>query len=112
MRQAGILAAAGIVALEQMVDRLGEDHIRARRLADGLAALPGIEFPMGLPQSNMVFAQLSDTLPYNAKQAAVNLRSHGVKVGVVNERMFRMVLHYWVDDNGVDQTLKAFQAVI
>src|SRR3990172_8808472 len=55
----------------------------ARRLADGLAALPGIEFPMGLPQSNMVFAQLRDTLPYNAKQAAVNLRSHGVKVGVV-----------------------------
>lgn len=109
MRQAGVLAAAGIVALEQMVDRLPEDHIRARHLADGLTTLPGIEFPMGQPQSNMVFAQLSDSLPVNAKQVAEKLRTHGVKVGVVSDRMFRMVLHYWVDDDGIERTLKAFQ---
>jgi len=109
MRQAGVLAAAGIVALEQMVDRLPEDHIRARHLANGLTTLPGIEFPMGQPQSNMVFAQLSDSLPVNAKQVAEKLRTHGVKVGVVSDRMFRMVLHYWVDDDGIERTLKAFQ---
>ncbi len=112
MRQAGVLAAAGIVALEQMVDRLPEDHIRAIRLADGLAALPGIEFPMGRPQSNMVFAQLSDSLPVNAKQVAEKLRTQGVKVGVISDRMFRMVLHYWVDNNGIEQTLKAFQSAL
>lgn len=110
MRQVGVLAAAGIVALEQMVDRLPEDHVRARKLADGLATLSGIEFPMGRPQSNMVFAQLSDSLPVNAKQVAEKLRTHGVKVGVVSDRMFRMVLHYWVDDNGIERTLKAFQS--
>jgi threonine aldolase len=109
MRQAGVLAAAGIVALEEMVDRLPEDHVRAMRLADGLASLPGIEFPMGRPQSNMVFAQLNDSLPVNAKQVAEKLRTHDVKVGVVSDRMFRMVLHYWVDDNGIERTLKAFQ---
>lgn len=112
MRQAGVLAAAGFVALEQMVDRLPEDHIRARHLADGLAALPGIEFPLGQPQSNMVFAQLRDSLPVNAKQVAEKLRTEGVKVGVVSDRMFRMVLHYWVDDEGIDRTLKAFQNVL
>jgi threonine aldolase len=112
MRQAGVLAAAGIVALDQMVDRLPEDHNRAKSLADGLATLPGIEFPMGQPQSNMVFAQLSDSLPVNAKQVAEKLRTQGVKVGVVSDRMFRMVLHYWVDDKGVEQTLKAFQSAL
>lgn len=111
MRQAGILAAAGIVALEQMVGRLSEDHIRAQNLADGLAHVAGIEFPMGRPQSNMVFAQLSDALPFNAKQAAEKLREQGVKVGVVSERMFRMVLHYWVDDTAIERTIKAFQSI-
>jgi len=95
-----------------MVERLPEDHIRAGRLADGLATLPGIEFPMGRPQSNMVFAQLSDSLPVNAKQIAEKLRAQGVKVGVVSERMFRMVLHYWVDDDGIERTLKAFQTAL
>ena len=112
MRQAGVLAAAGIIALEQMVDRLPEDHARARRLADGLSALPGLEFPMGMPQSNMVFVQLPDSLPTSAKQVAAQLREQGVKVGVVSDRMFRLVLHYWVDDSGIDQTLKAFRSVL
>ena len=58
MRQAGILAAAGIVALQTMVDRLAEDHARARRLADGLKAIPGLIIEPAQPPSNMVFAQL------------------------------------------------------
>ncbi len=55
MRQAGILAAAGIVALEKMIPRLQEDHAKAKRLADSLREIPGIVFEMGFPQSNMVF---------------------------------------------------------
>ena len=112
MRQAGVLAAAGIIALEQMVDRLPEDHARAQRLANDLSALPGLEFPMGMPQSNMVFVQLRDNLPISAKQVAAQLREQGVKVGVVSDRMFRLVLHYWVDDSGIERTLKAFQSVL
>ncbi|MGL5588132.1 MAG: low-specificity L-threonine aldolase, partial [Aeromonas veronii] len=58
MRQAGILAQAGLFALEQHVTRLADDHRRAKRLAEGLAALPGIELDLSLVQSNMVFLRL------------------------------------------------------
>lgn len=112
MRQAGVLAAAGIVALEQMVERLPEDHARAKQLADGLAGIPEIEFPLGKPQSNMVFVQLSQNLPLTSSEVATRLVTHGIKVGVTGPRMFRMVLHYWVDDSGIDRTLKAFQEVL
>ncbi len=58
MRQAGILAQAGLFALDQHVARLADDHRRARRLAEGLAALPGIELDLALVQTNMVFLRL------------------------------------------------------
>ncbi len=60
MRQAGILAQAGLFALEQHVTRLADDHRRAKRLAEGLAALPGIELDLSLVQSNMVFLRLHE----------------------------------------------------
>ena len=112
MRQAGVLAAAGIVALEQMVDRLGQDHARARKLAEGLSTMPGLEFPHGWPQSNMVFIRLADGHPLDAPSLAERIKTHGVKVGVVGPRTFRMVLHYWVDDEGVERTVKAFRETL
>ncbi len=112
MRQAGVLAAAGIVALEQMVERLPQDHARAKRLADGLAGIAGIAFPLGKPQSNMVFVQLNPNVSLSASEVATRLASHGIKVGVTGPRMFRMVLHYWVEDSGIDRTLEAFQEVL
>jgi threonine aldolase len=66
MRQAGVLAAAGLIALDQMVDRLAEDHLRAKRLAEQLAELPGIQFEMGMPQTNMVFPSLSSPVKLSA----------------------------------------------
>ena len=59
MRQAGILAAAGIVALEKMVERLVEDHARAKKLADGLRLVPGLQLDPGTPATNMVFLSLT-----------------------------------------------------
>ena len=59
MRQAGVLAAAGIVALDKMVSRLGEDHERARELAQGLRAIPGLRLDPGTPATNMVFFDLA-----------------------------------------------------
>lgn len=112
MRQAGVLAAAGIVALEQMADRLGEDHERARELADGLSPLPELEFPHGRPQSNMVFVKLRNDYPQDAGYVAAGLKIKGVKVGVVGPRTFRMVLHYWIDDDGVERTIEAFKAIL
>lgn len=112
MRQAGVLAAAGIVALEEMVDRLAEDHRRAAKLAAGLVKIPGLKLGMGLPQTNMVFADLTEDVPFTAKEVAARLAQFDVRVGAVGERRFRMVTHVWVDDVGIDQTLQAFAKVL
>lgn len=111
MRQAGILAAAGIVALETMTDRLAEDHKRARTMVKGLSFLPWLVMDQGTPYTNMIFMNLADNFPQNAKQVASELAKMGVKVGVVGQRRFRLVTHYWIDDQAVDKTIVAFQEV-
>lgn len=112
MRQAGVLAAAGIVALETMVDRLAEDHARARRLAQCLAENPRIILDPDTPQTNMVFISLAENVPLTAEQVAERLSELGIKVGVVAARRFRLVTHYWIDDLAVDQTASAFNQVL
>lgn len=112
MRQAGILAAAGIIALESMVDRLAEDHRRAKRLAEGLRTIPGLTLDPGTPQTNMVFLSLEDVIPFDARQIAERLIKFGVRVGVVDRRRFRLVTHYWIDDPGVEQAIEAFRDVM
>jgi threonine aldolase len=112
MRQAGILAAAGIVALETMVDRLAEDHARARRLAGCLAEIPGMALSPGTPQTNMVFVGLSKEVSLPADEVEQRLDEQGVKVGVVGEREFRLVVHYWIDDLAVERAASAFSQVL
>lgn len=112
MRQAGILAAAGIVALQTMTDRLSEDHARARRLADGLRTVPGLVIEPALPASNMVFVNLSEEVKLTAPQAAEKLKQFGVKVGATGKRRFRLVTHYWIDDSGIDKTISSFKKVL
>jgi threonine aldolase len=112
MRQAGVLAAAGIVALEQNIDRLAEDHARARCLAQGLARIPGILLDANSPHTNMVFLSLSQEIPYPAEQVAEMLAERGVLVGVVGARRFRLVTHYWIDDRAVEQAIQAFADVL
>lgn len=112
MRQAGIIAAAGIVALEQMTGRLVEDHCRARNLAQGLAAVPGIEPDTTQPPTNMVFANLAEAAPATAGQVADRLKEEGVLVGAVDERRLRMVTHYWIDDAGIERAVQAFAKVL
>ena len=113
MRQAGILAAAGIVALDQMVDRLAEDHRRAKILAGGLALIPGLKIETPVPATNMVFVQLSDQVSETSQQIAARLLAeYKVKVGTVGPRRFRMVTHYWIDDEGVERTIQALRKVL
>jgi len=113
MRQAGILAAAGIVALESMVDRLVEDHIRAKMLGAGLKEIPGILVDPGSPSSNMIYLNLDrDILPMDAAQAASLLDEAGVKVGVTSQNRMRLVTHYWIGDGEVDTALNAFRTVL
>jgi threonine aldolase len=100
MRQVGILAAAGLYALEHNVERLAEDHAHAQRLADGLAAL-GLEVePV---QTNMVFV----SIPSDAVESLRNhLDASGVKA-IVGPRT-RLVTHLDVDTDGIELALAAF----
>jgi threonine aldolase len=112
MRQAGVLAAAGIVALHSMVDRLADDHTRASRLASGLREITGVVLDPGSPMTNMVFLSISEEIPLNASQTAHQLEAYGVRVGVVAERRFRLVTHYWIDDAAVERAIQAFREVL
>lgn len=112
MRQAGVLAAAGIVALEKMVDRLAEDHARAQKLAQGLQQLPGMVMDPGTPHTNMVYCSLAPEVPFDAAQAVERLKQMGVRVGQVGKRRFRLVTHYWIDDAAVERTVAAFAELL
>ncbi|KAF0106456.1 MAG: threonine aldolase [Anaerolineaceae bacterium] len=112
MRQAGILAAAGIVALETMTVRLAEDHARARKLADGLKQVPGLVLQAGSPATNMVFVSLDASVPHSVEFVRTRLEERGVLLGVTGARQFRLVLHYWIDDAGVEQAVAAFREAV
>ena len=112
MRQAGVLAAAGIIALEQMVDGLADDHRRARKLADGLAEIPGIRLSFGLPQTNMVFVEFTEKVTKTGQQIVEELKKENILIGNVGPRNFRMVTHYWVNDQGIEKTLKVMKKAV
>jgi len=110
MRQAGIIAAAGVVALEQMVDRLADDHVRARALAAGFAETPGLE--VGPVHTNIFYFSLSDTCPLTGPKVAAGLRARGVLLPNRTARGFRAVTHCWIDDAAVEKALKAMREVM
>ncbi len=112
MRQAGVLAAAGIVALEKMTGRLVEDHARARKLADGLRKNDCIVLDEGTPATNMVFFNLAPHARLTAPEICKKLEKEGILVSPSGERRFRLVTHCWINDAGVDRAAAAFEAVL
>ena len=112
MRQVGIIAAAGIYSLENMIERLDDDHARARKLADGLKQVNGLVVDAGSPSTNMVYLNLSDKVSLNAEQISVEMGKRGVVIGPENEKRFRLVTHYWIDDSAVDKTVLAFREAL
>jgi threonine aldolase len=109
MRQAGILAAAGIVALNTMVDRLAEDHANARRLGRGLASIPGIKLAQDEIPTNIVMFDLSSQLPVD--DFMQGLEGSGVKIGSRGGRLFRAVTHRMVSSSDIDEALMRIQTI-
>ena len=108
MRQAGVIAAAGIIALEDMVERLAEDHANARRLANGLSRIPGISIdPEGLP-TNLVFFNVDRGDPANIMREMNKL---GVKGGSPSRR-WRLVTHYGSTADDVDYSLEVIASAM
>lgn len=107
MRQAGILAAAGIVALTEMVDRLAEDHARAARLAQGLAELGGLNVPA--THTNIVRFSLAPGASLDVNALGQALAREGILLDYGRNQSFRAVTHYWVDDTAIEKTLAAFK---
>jgi len=111
MRQAGIIAAAGIVAMEQMVDRLAEDHANARRLAEGLAEIPGLAIDLDRVQTNIViFDLVSERLTPAELQARLDER--GVKLLAIEGRRLRAVTHYGIEAKDIEVALGVIREVM
>jgi threonine aldolase len=111
MRQAGVLAAAGLVALEETPARLGEDHANARRLAEGLAELPGVKLDPEGVRTNIVLFDVSDT-GLAADEICARVRdSHGVLCSDFGSSI-RMVTHYDVSRHDVEVALGGLREVI
>ncbi len=107
MRQAGVLAAAGLVALGEMVPRLEQDHARARALAAGLGEIPGIQLDPGTPATNMIFFDIAAGVQPSAEELVTRLRARGILIAASGPRRFRFVTHYWIDDEAVERTVSA-----
>jgi len=112
MRQAGILAAAGIVALETMVERMSEDHRNARRLAEGLADTPGFVADPQRVRTNMVYFELAPPVRIDAPEVERRLAERGVLLFAAGQRRFRAVTHAWVEAGEIDRALLAFRTVL
>jgi len=112
MRQVGVIAAAGIVALETMTERLAEDHQRAKALAIGLSSIDGLVFHMGMPTTNMVFIELAKSFPANAAQLVEKLKLYHLIVLPFGERQMRLVIHYWISDEDVTNAISIFNQVM
>jgi len=105
MRQAGIIAAAGIVALEQMVDRLADDHANARRLAEGLAEMGVFDIRLDRVQSNILIFGLA-TQRLTPQQLVARCAQDGLKFQAIEGGQFRMVTHYGIEREDIDRTLR------
>ena len=110
MRQCGIIAAAGIVALENMVDRLGEDHANARKLAEGISQIDGLKIDVDSVATNMVYFELEcDRLSDDELVESMDRR--GVRFLGLGP-VFRMVTHYGIDEGDIDRTVEELCGVM
>ena len=106
MRQAGILAAAGLYALEHNIERLGEDHARARRLAKAIDTMEGFSVDLDAVQTNMCYIELTDGR--TGQEAVAALAERGVDLLDLGPTLLRAVTHLHVDDDDIEHAIAAF----
>jgi len=111
MRQVGVLAAAGLIALEESPKTLIEDHRNARRLAEGVAEMRGVAIDPERTQTNIVIFDISGT-GLTTAQFAAELKARGVLANGINPRDMRMVTHYDVSRDDIEQTLQTVKEIL
>lgn len=111
MRQAGLIAAAGIYALENHVERLADDHANARHFAELIAEIPGIRLDLNAVQTNMIYFDTSES-GLSAPQVNERLLARGVRIGDIDDTQMRAVTHIDVDRTGVEEAAGALREVL
>jgi threonine aldolase len=111
MRQAGVMAAAGLVALQTMIERLKEDHGLAKKLAEGLAKLPGVSINPDSVQTNIVVVEI-DGKSLGAEAFVQQCAARGIKMNLVSDNMVRLVTHKDVNEQDIDYALEIFAQVL
>ena len=111
MRQAGVLAAAGLIALTTMADRLEEDHRVARHIAQGLRSVPGIVLDPDEVQTNMVYMKVTRS-GLDAPGLSRLLRERGVLANASGPSRMRLVTHHQVSMTDADRALAAFRGIL
>ncbi len=110
MRQVGIIAAAGIIALTEMIDRLVDDHKRAKRLAEGISHLPGIELNPELVETNIIFLKFNHP-KISLPEFLNKLKERGILALSLANRI-RLVTHKDIDDEDIERAIQAFKDIL
>lgn len=111
MRQAGIIAAAGIVALEQMINRLAEDHKNANKLARAIAQIKGFSINLDAVQTNIVYFDL-DSENITAQQVVEKAKQKGILLLNLGPKTFRMVTHYGIESEDIEAAISVLSQIM
>lgn len=109
MRQAGILAAAGLYALDTVLPRISEDHRRAQKFATGLADIDGVTIDLSRVQTNIVAFSVSD---WNDAEFVQACRQRGLRIAPIRAGVMRAVMYHQIDDSAVEQSLAVIRDVL
>jgi threonine aldolase len=112
MRQVGVIAAAALVALEEVLPELGEDNRRARALGGRLAEIPGIDLDPETVETNIVCFGFGEDSPFTASELAAALAEDGVLVHALGRELVRMVTHYHITDEDVERAADAVARIM
>jgi len=111
MRQVGVLGAAGLVALRDMVGRLGVDHANARTMAEGLNAVKGLHVDMEIVESNIVYVEVTADSALTPKEIVEAWKKYGVLALTWGRNMFRVVTHYHITEDDIRFALRFFDTM-